>query len=178
MMTLEETTKLYEMVLRQLLPTGGYDRSPHTNIADDIYGHAKALAQCDLDAKRLLNVLESIPAELLEEYEKEYGLPLKCQTNVAQTVEERLAIVNWIRNTKNVLNTEYLKQILILFNVNLIELVKYRPMQCTTACNAPVNTDRLRYKVKLKLQNPVLADMDCIIYNYLPAYIRYDIEVI
>ncbi|OTG60485.1 hypothetical protein B9T36_07195 [Acinetobacter sp. ANC 4204] len=177
-MTLEETTKLYEMVLRQLLPTGGYDRSPHTNIADDIYGHAKALAQCDLDAKRLLNVLESIPAELLEEYEKEYGLPLKCQTNVAQTVEERLAIVNWIRNTKNVLNTEYLKQILILFNVNLIELVKYRPMQCTTACNAPVNTDRLRYKVKLKLQNPVLADMDCIIYNYLPAYIRYDIEVI
>lgn len=177
-MALEETTKLYEMVLRQLLPTGGYDRSPHTNIADDIYGHAKALAQCDLDAKRLLNVLESIPAELLEEYEKEYGLPLKCQTNVAQTVEERLAIVNWIRNTKNVLNTEYLKQILILFNVNLIELVKYRPMQCTTACNAPVNTDRLRYKVKLKLQSPVLADMDCIIYNYLPAYIRYDIEVI
>lgn len=178
MMTLEETTKLYEMVLRQLLPTGGYDRSPHTNIADDIYGHAKALAQCDLDAKRLLNVLESIPVELLEEYEKEYGLPLKCQTKVAQTVEERLAIVNWIRNTKNVLNTEYLKQILILFNVNLIELVKYRPMQCTTACNAPVNTDRLRYKVKLKLQSPVLADMDCIIYNYLPAYIRYDIEVI
>lgn len=177
-MTLEETTKLYEMVLRQLLPTGGYDRSPHTNIADDIYGHAKALAQCDLDAKRLLNVLESIPVELLEEYEKEYGLPLKCQTKVAQTVEERLAIVNWIRNTKNVLNTEYLKQILILFNVNLIELVKYRPMQCTTACNAPVNTDRLRYKVKLKLQSPVLADMDCIIYNYLPAYIRYDIEVI
>lgn len=177
-MTLEETTKLYEMVLRQLLPAGGYDRSPHTNIADDIYGHAKALAQCDLDAKRLLSVLESIPAELLEEYEKEYGLPLKCQTNVAQTVEERLAIVNWIRNTKNVLNTEYLKQILILFNVNLIELVKYRPMQCTTACNAPVNTDRLRYKVKLKLQSPVLADMDCIIYNYLPAYIRYDIEVI
>ena len=41
-MTLEETTKLYEMVLRQLLPVGGYDRAPNTDIANDIYGHAKA----------------------------------------------------------------------------------------------------------------------------------------
>jgi len=178
MMTLEETTKLYEMVLRQLLPVGGYDRAPNTDIANDIYGHAKALAQCDLDAKRLLNVLDSIPVELLEEYEKEYGLPLKCQTNVTQTVEERLAIVNWIRNTKNVLNTEYLEQLLSIFNVNLVELVKYKPMQCTAPCNSPVNTEQLRYKVKLVLQSPVEADMDCIIYNYLPAYIRYDLEVI
>mgnify|MGYP001557566225 FL=1 len=177
-MTLEETTKLYEMVLRQLLPVGGYDRAPNTDIANDIYGHAKALAQCDLDAKRLLNVLESIPVELLEEYEKEYGLPLKCQTNFTQTIEERLAIVNWIRNTKNVLNTEYLEQLLSIFNVNLVELVKYRPMQCTAPCNSPVNTEQLRYKVKLVLQSPVEADMDCIIYNYLPAYVRYDIEVI
>jgi uncharacterized protein YmfQ (DUF2313 family) len=177
-MTLEETTKLYEMVLRQLLPVGGYDRAPNTDIANDIYGHAKALAQCDLDAKRLLNVLDSIPVELLEEYEKEYGLPLKCQTNVTQTVEERLAIVNWIRNTKNVLNTEYLEQLLSTFNVNLVELVKYKPMQCTAPCNSPVNTEQLRYKVKLVLQSPVEADMDCIIYNYLPAYVRYDIEVI
>lgn len=178
MMTLEETTKLYEMVLRQLLPVGGYDRAPNSNIANDIYGHAKALAQCDLDAKRLLNVLESIPVELLEEYEKEYGLPLKCQTNVTQTVEERLAIVNWIQNTKNVLNTAYLSQLLSIFNVNLVELVKYKPMQCTAPCNSPVNTDQLRYKVKLRLQSPVEADMDCIIKNYLPAYVRYDIEVI
>ncbi len=178
MMTLEETTKLYEKVLRQLLPVGGYDRAPNSNIANDIYGHAKALAQCDLDAKRLLNVLDSIPVELLEEYEKEYGLPLKCQTNVTQTVEERLAIVNWIKNTKNVLNTAYLSQLLSIFNVNLVELVKYKPMQCTAPCNSPVNTDQLRYKVKLRLQSPVEADMECIIKNYLPAYVRYDIEVI
>jgi len=178
MMTLEETRKLYEMVLRQLLPVGGYDRAPNSNIANDIYGHAKALAQCDFDAKRLLNVLGSIPVELLEEYEKEYGLPLKCQTNVTQTVEERLAVVNWIKNTKNVLNTAYLSQLLSIFNVNLVELVKYKPMQCTAPCNSPVNTDQLRYKVKLRLQSPVEADMECIIKNYLPAYVRYDIEVI
>jgi hypothetical protein len=86
--------------------------------------------------------------------------------------------VNWIRNTKNVLNTEYLEQLLSIFNVNLVELVKYKPMQCTAPCNSPVNTEQLRYKVKLVLQSPVEADMDCIIYNYLPAYVRYDIEVI
>ncbi|OTG68319.1 hypothetical protein B9T25_06455 [Acinetobacter sp. ANC 4470] len=177
-MTLEATTQLYEMVLRQLLPTGGYDQAPNTNISDDIKGHAKALAQTDLDAKRLLNVLETIPVELLEEYEREYGLPLKCTTNLAQTVEERLEIVNWIRNTKNVLNTDYIKQLLVIFNVNLIELVTYKPMLCTAPCDVPVNTEQLRYKVKLKLQSPVNADINCLIKNYLPAYLRYDIEVI
>ena len=73
MMTLEETTKIYASVLRQLLPAGGYDTAQNTVIAADVYAHAKALAQADLDAKRLLNVLESIPPELLAEYENEYG---------------------------------------------------------------------------------------------------------
>ncbi|MNE54254.1 hypothetical protein D3C80_1490190 [compost metagenome] len=136
------------------------------------------MAQTDLDAKRLLNVLETIPIELLEEYEQEYGLPLKCTTNVAQTVEERLEIVNWIRRTKNVLNTDYIKQLLVIFNVNLIELVTYKPFKCTAPCNSPVNTEQLRYKVKLRLQSPVNADINCLIKNYLPAFLRYDIEVI
>lgn len=177
-MTLDELTDLYEILLRQLLPEGGYDRAPKTDIAKDIRGHAKALAQADLDAKRLLNVIKSIPLELLKEYEEEYGLPLKCTTNIAQSIAERLAVVNWIRRTKNVLNTDYLNQLLTIFNVQLIELVKYRPMQCTAACTSPVNTDVLRYKVRLKLRSPVNADMNCIIENYLPAYLRYDLELI
>ena len=57
MMTLEETTKIYASVLRQLLPAGGYDTAQNTVIAADVYAHAKALAQADLDAKRLLSVL-------------------------------------------------------------------------------------------------------------------------
>ena len=47
-------------------------------------------------------------------------------------------------------------------------------MQCTAPCNAPVNTERLRYKVLLRLQYPVNADMGCIIENYLPGYLRID----
>lgn len=177
-MSLEETIKLYEIVLRQLLPTGGYDLAPSTNISKDIYGHAKALALCDLDAKRLLKVLEGIPPELLNEYEEEYGLPLKCTVNVAQTFEERLSIVNWVRNTKNVLNKAYLEQLLAIFNVNLVEIVTFKPMQSTDSCTSPVNTDLLRYKVKLRLRSPVNADMNCLIENYLPAYLRYDLEFI
>lgn len=168
------------MIIFYPLPTGrlAYDTALNTVVAKDIYAHAKALAQCDLDAKRLLLVLEAIPSELLSEYEQEYGLPLKCQTNVNRTFEERLAILNWIKNTKNVLNRTYLEQILGLFHVSLVELVTFKPLQCTAPCNSPVNTEQLRFKVKLRLQSPVLADMDCIIKNYLPAFIRYDLEFV
>lgn len=163
MTLLEETTQLYASVLRQLLPAGGYDTAQDTVIAADIYGHAKALAQCDLDAKRLLSILEGIPPELLNEYEREYGLPLKCQTNVALTIAERIEILRWFKNTENVLNKAYLQHILAIFNIELIELIQYKPMQCTHSCVSAINSEILRYKVKLKLQSPVFADIDCII---------------
>jgi hypothetical protein len=49
-----------------------------THVADDIYAHAKALAQADIDAQRSLQVLETIPVDLLADYEREYGLPMQC----------------------------------------------------------------------------------------------------
>lgn len=174
-MTLEETTQLYATILRQLLPVGGYDTSHSTAVAQDIYAHAKALAQCDLDAKRLLTVLEGIPPELLNEYEQEYGLPLKCTTNVAKSYAERIAIIQWIKNTKNVFNRTYLDQLLGIFGVTIVDLVRFVPFQCTQACDQSLNTEQLRYKVTLKLQQPVQADMACIIKNYLPAFLRFDI---
>ena len=36
MMTLEETTKIYASVLRQLLPAGGYDTAQNTVIAANV----------------------------------------------------------------------------------------------------------------------------------------------
>jgi len=175
-MNLEQTIELYAAVLRQLLPTGGYDTSPNTEVlSKDIYAHAKLFAQADLDAKRLLNVLEGIPPELINEYEAEYGLPLKCTVNSSRTLEERLDILNWVRTSRNVLNRAYLEQLFAIFNIQVLDVVKFKPMQCTAPCNSPVNTEQLRYKVKLKLQTPLLADIDCIINNYLPAFIRYDV---
>lgn len=174
-MTLEETTELYASVLRQLLPVGGYDASPNTEVlAIDVYAHAKLLAQADLDAKRLLNVLEAIPPELINEYEAEYGLPLKCTVNASRTFEERLQILNWVHTSRNVLNLAYLEQLLAIFGVVLIDIVKFKPMQCTASCTSPVNTEQLRYKVFLRLQYPMNADMSCIIENYLPGYLRIE----
>lgn len=177
-MNLEESAKLYALVLRQLLPTGVYDTSAQTVLAKDIYAHALAFAQVDLDAKRLLNIITDIPVELLPEYERDYGLPLKCTLNATKTVQERMETLKWVIDKKNVLNRLYVKELLAEFGINLLELVNYKPMQCTASCTSPVNTDVLRYKVKLKLKAPVNADINCIIENYLPAYIRYDIEVI
>ena len=174
-MTLEETTQLYASVLRQLLPVGGYDTSPNTEaLAVDVYAHAKLLAQADIDAKRLLNVLEGFPPELISEYETEYGLPLKCTVNAGRTLEERLQILNWVRTSRNVLNRAYLEQLLAIFGVVLIDVMKFKPLLCTAPCNSPVNTEQLRYKVFLRLQYPVNADMSCIVENYLPGYLRIE----
>lgn len=174
-MNLEQATQLYATVLRQLLPVGGYDTAPNTVVAADVYAHAKVLAQADLDAKRLLSVLEGIPTELLNEYEYEYGLPLKCTVNVTKSIEERLQILNWFKNTENVVNRAYLKQLLAIFGIELFELLTYRPIQCTAPCTAPVNTEQLRYKVRIVIPEPVPADIQCIIENYLPAYLRVDV---
>ncbi|MFX5298738.1 hypothetical protein ABTD13_00435 [Acinetobacter baumannii] len=175
-MTFDQTVELYASVLRQLLPVGGYDNAQDTVISIDINAHAKVLAQADIDAKRLLSFIEGIPVGLLDEYEQSLGLPLKCTVNGSKTIEERLQIIQWVQKTKNVLNRTYLEELLELFGVELIDLVRYTPIQCTAPCTSPVNTERLRFKVKLILKAPVNADMACIIENYLPAYVRYDIE--
>ncbi|MCJ0830430.1 DUF2313 domain-containing protein [Acinetobacter sp. NIPH1876] len=177
-MNLQESANLYALVLRQLLPAGVYDTSAKTTLAKDIYAHALAFAQADLDAKRLLNIITDIPVELLPEYERDYGLPLKCTLNATKTVQERIQTLKWVMDKKNVLSRLYVKELLAQFGITLLELVNYKPMQCTAPCTSPVNTDVLRYKVKLKLKAPVNADINCIIENYLPAYMRYDIEVI
>lgn len=175
MMNLDQTTQLYASVLRQLLPVGGYDTAPRTHIAQDIYAHAKVLAQCDIDAKRILNVIHSIPIELIDEYENEYGLPLKCSVNRSKTIEERLRIIQWMRNTKNIYNYEYINTLLAFFDIELIELVKFTPFKCTDPSDNAVNTEILRYKVKLIVRTPLNTDLSCIIKNYLPAFLRIDV---
>ena len=174
-MSLEQTAELYASVLRQLLPDGVYDTAEMTHVADDIYAHAKALGQADIDAHRLLRVLETIPVDLLADYEREYGLPMQCMVPGSQTIEERISVLRWIRQHRNVMNREYLEQILAIFGVVLLELKKHKPMQCTGTCVDPVNTEELRYKVRLVIPSDAPADLECIIDNYLPGYLRVDV---
>lgn len=174
--TIADLTARYAAVLRQLLPAGGYDRSPDTVAAQDIYAHAKVLAQADKNGRRILQFLQSIPVELLDEVETEIGLPLTCSVPDSKTLDERLAIVNWVKNTHNVFNRQYLEALLALFGVTLLDMKKYVPIRCTAQCTEPVNSERLRYKVRLYVADDVTADMQCIIEHYLPAYLRVDVE--
>lgn len=173
-MSLEQTTELYADVLRQLLPEGVYDTADSTHVADDIYAHAKALAQVDLNAHRLLEVLEAIPVELLADYEQEYGLPMKCTVPGVLSFTERLQVLKWVRTSRNVMNRVYLEQLLAIFGVTLVDIQKYTPLLCTDSCVSPVDTERSRFKVLLRLQYPMTADMSCIIENYLPDYLRVE----
>lgn len=173
-MTLEQTTNLYAQVLRTLLPVGAYDQSSKTTIAQDVYAHAKALAQADLDAKRLLSVLEVIPHDLIEMYELEYGLPLHCTVNTSYSIQERLDLLALIKKQENVINYAYLEMILSVFGVQLDGLVTYKPTTCTANCTQSVNAEYMRYKVVLLVKQPILADMECIIEHYLPAYLQVD----
>ena len=172
-LTLDESVHLYSMVLRQLLPTGGYDNAPDTTIDLDIKSHAKALAQADLDAKRLLNVINNIPTELIAEYEAEYGLPLACSVNVTRSIAERIEIIKWIRSKSYGLT--YYQQLFTFFGVELVSLVKPKPLQCTAPSTSAANTEQLRYKVKLVLSSLDTTDIQCIINNYFPAFLQVDV---
>lgn len=174
-MNLERTTALYTSVLLQLLPEGVYDTAESTRVYDDVYAHAKALAQCDIHAHRLLDALNNIPVELLNDYEIEYGLPLQCAVP-SDSIEQRLQVLKWVRQHRNVMNREYLEQLFAIFGVTLIDIQKYVPMQCIGTCVEPVNSERSRFKVFLSLEEPVTADMGCIIENYLPGYIALEFE--
>ena len=173
-MTLIETTELYAAVLRQLLPVGGYDTATSTNIAQDVYAHAKALASVDLDAKRLFNVIDDIPAELVEEFEVEYGLPLACSINNTRSVSERISIIKWVKNSNYGLT--YYRELFEFFGVELVGINKPRPMQCTAPCTFPVNTEQLRYKLRLILRNGHTADVNCIIGAYFPAFLEINVR--
>ncbi len=173
MMTLAQTTQLYAAVLRQLLPVSGYDLAPNTYIDTDIQAHARVLAQTDLDAKRLLNVICDIPTELVNEYETEYGLPLQCSLNVTRTIAKRIQIIKWVKSKSYGL--AYYQQLFMIFGIDLVSLVKPKPLQCTAPCTSAVNTEQLRYKIKLGLRNASTADLACIFDSYFPAILEIDV---
>lgn len=170
---LDAQTKRHKSVLLQLLPSGLYDSAEETNIADDISGHAKVLAQADLDGQRLLETIPDVQPELIVEYEEDFGLPLKCTLNTSRPIDERIQIVKWVQTKTRGL--EYYRELFSFYGVQLIDYMKPKPMQCTGSCTSPVNTEQLRYKVKLTLINHGAADLQCIIDSYFPAYLQVDV---
>lgn len=170
---LSTQSKKHKSLLLHLLPSGLYDSAEETNIADDISGHAKALAQADLDGQKLLETIPDVQPELIVEYEEDFGLPLKCTLNTSRAIDERIQIIKWVQTKTRGL--EYYRELFSFYGVQLIDYMKPKPMQCTGSCTSPVNTELLRYKVKLTLVNHNAADLQCIIDSYFPAYLQVDV---
>ena len=79
MIDLQQRTQKYVDVFLQLLPQGLYDNALDTDIAKDVQGHAKALAQADIDAQALLETIPMVQPELIEEYEVDFGYHLNVR---------------------------------------------------------------------------------------------------
>ena len=165
-------------VLMQHLPHGPYDPSHNTNIYKDIVAHSKALALVKTSASRIFAVLNGIPNELINEFEREYGLPLLCGDNsVGDTLAERTAEIERVKREGHVLlNLAGLNKLFARYNQTVLNVETYRPMQCIGSCVDPLNTDRLRFRVTLTLAKPITADFECLSRNYLPASLRLDIK--
>lgn len=173
MIDIQQQTDKYTEVLLQLLPHGLYDNAANTNIAKDIQGHAKLLAQADYDAQKLLEVIPDVQPELIEEYEVDFGLPLKCTISTSLPIEERVRIVKWVQTKLRGL--EYYRELFSFYGIELVDYIRLNPFQCTQSCNLPVNTEKLRFRIKLIVSNPNAIDTKCIINSYFPAFFEVNV---
>ena len=173
MIDLQQRTQKYIDVLLQLLPQGLYDNALDTDIAKDVQGHAKVLAQADIDAQALLETIPMVQPELIEEYEVDFGLPLKCTLSTSLPIEERVRIVKWVQTKLRGL--EYYRELFSFYGIELIDYIKPKPFQCTQSCNLPINTEQLRFKIKLIVSNPNSVDTECIINSYFPAFFEVNV---
>ncbi|WP_131669845.1 hypothetical protein [Psychrobacter pygoscelis] len=160
------------------LPSGAYDHSHKTIIYKDILAHTKALELVRASSKQIFAVLKGIPDELIDEFEREYGLPLLCgQSNVGDSLTERKRELERVRREGHVLlNLDGLYKLFERYNQTILSMQTYVPMQCTGTCIDPLNTARLRFRVTLSLEKPIKADMACLSKHYLPASLRLDIK--
>ena len=70
----------------------------------------------------------------------------------------------------------YYRELFEFFGIELVELNKPKPMQCIAPCTSPVNTEQLRYKLRLILRNGHTADVNCIIGAYFPAFLEINVR--
>ena len=70
---------------------------------------------------------------------------------------------------------EYYRELFSFYGIELIDYIKPKPFQCTQNCNLPVNTEQLRFKIKLIVSNPNSVDTQCIINSYFPAFFEVNV---
>jgi uncharacterized protein YmfQ (DUF2313 family) len=176
-MSMSETQKMADVLMHHL-PYGAYDHSHKTIIYKDIVAHTKALELVKASSAQIFAAINGIPDELIDEFEREYGLPLLCgQNNVGNSLAQRKAEVSRVKREGHVLlNLAGMYALFARYNQTVLDVQTYSPMQCVGSCVAALNTDRLRFRVTLTLAKPITADFACLSRNYLPASLRLDIK--
>ena len=161
------------------LPSGSYDTAINTLLYHDVMAHAKIFSDI-LDASSLvLSNINSIPLELLAEYEREHGLPLACGVDSTQLNEQtRIAELERVMREGHVLlNADGLQRLFDRYDQQILNVKTYKPMQSTFSCTAPVNSERLRFKSTVTVKAPLTVSMPCLERHYLPAALRIDLIV-
>lgn len=173
------TQEQFADVLIAHLPHGGYDTAIDTTLYHDIMAHSKPFADILAKADVILSSTNSIPLELLAEYEREYGLPLGCGVDNTQLNEQtRLAELERVMREGHVLlNRQGLESLFARYNQQILNIKTYKPMQSTGKCTDPVNTARLRFKATVTVKAPLTVSLPCLERHYLPAALRIDLIV-
>lgn len=162
-------------VLLALLPTGGYEKAHGSLIEKDILAHAQALEDAQSAADVLLEVAAGIPPELIDDYEKDYGLPRACLIDLPTGQAARIAAIDRARTAHKNYDPTGIMALFASFGMTVANIGRHYPMQCTTPCTAAVNSVRNRFRLTISVQTPITADISCIIDQYLPTAWRVDI---
>lgn len=171
------TKKDIKTTLINHLPLGAYEAHQQSNIAHEINADSAVIATCFVYAEKAYQTITAIPVELLDEYERSYGLPLACgQSNIGNDDASRLEEIERVKRHGHVkLNMSGLLSLFAKYNQTVVSVVNRNPLQCVHSCTSAVNTPRLRFKPRITLKKPITVNMDCLKRNYLPAALMLDI---
>lgn len=139
------TTPRHLPVLQQLLPPVSYDPNGQ-HIKVELTATAVVLDSLQDSAARILTAIDpaKVP-ELLDEWEKDYGLPDSCSGEIPTTTEERLGALYAKMVSHLPLTIPLLESIAASIGFAGTQVKKRVPATCVDPCNALLNGDIHRF---------------------------------
>jgi len=139
------TTPRHLPVLQQLLPPVSYDPNGQ-HIKVELTATAVVLDNLQDSAARILTAIDpaKVP-ELLDEWEKDYGLPDACNGQAPTTTEERLGALYAKMVSHLPLTIPLLESIAASIGFVDTTVTKRQPATCISPCNTLLNGEAHRF---------------------------------
>ncbi|PTQ91282.1 putative phage tail protein [Agitococcus lubricus] len=139
------TTSRHLAVLQQLLPPVSYDPNGQ-HIKAELTATSIVLDALQDSAARVLAAIDPAKvAELLDEWEKDYGLPDSCNGEVPTTTEERLGALYAKMVSHLPLTIPLLESIAESIGFAGTQVKKRQPTTCVDPCNTLLNGEIHRF---------------------------------